>query len=540
MCGILFIHSQNVSNIQTEDVQGILKKRGPDAQSIVSIDDKALFEFNRLKIKDSSDNAMQPFQDGKTWSMCNGEIFNWEELVKKFNLKLSTSCDCEVIIALFKLFLTEGLSPAHATRKICEELDGEFAFVIYHQEMDTEFTIAARDPYGVRPLFIGDLKDDGGICFASEMKGIHGLCSSIEQFQPGSFLVDAHSSALGFRTNQQVYRQQFPVKYTILDENSALQAINSSLKAAVKKRLMSDKEICCLLSGGLDSSLIAGLVSAHFEPRTLKTYSIGLVGSPDLHHAKLVADHIKSDHTTIELSQEEFLDAIETVIYTIESYDTTSVRASVGNYLVSKYIKDNSDCKVVFNGDYADEVCGGYKYFSRCQDGEEFHNECVRLTSDIHYFDSLRSDRCISSNGLEGRVPYADKDFVQMYLSIAPELRMSNERIEKFLLRKAFDHEDLIPAEVLWRKKEAFSDGVSTVENSWHKIIKSYADQHVSDDDHQKMKNDIINPAVSKETALYKTIFKKFYDFDSIIPYYWLPKFCGEMNGEPSARELSS
>tara|TARA_B100000405_G_scaffold211913_1_gene149476 strand:+ start:1182 stop:2798 length:1617 start_codon:yes stop_codon:yes gene_type:complete len=538
MCGILFLHSTNLQEIDTDAVKGNLKTRGPDAHKTISINNKALIEFNRLKIKDSSDHAMQPFQDGSTWSMCNGEIFNWEDLTEKFDLHLKTQCDCEVIIALFKLFIMSGLSPTCATRKICQELDGEFAFVIYHQDEDREFIIAARDPYGVRPLFSGELKDSSGICFASEMKGIHDLCSTLEQFQPGSFMVEIHSKDLGVRTESFMYREPFPTTSTIDDEQVALQAINSSLKSAVKKRLMSDREICCLLSGGLDSSLIAGLVSTHFPPGTLKTYSIGLMGSPDLHHAKMVANHIKSNHTTIELSEKEFLDAIETVIYTIESYDTTSVRASVGNYLVSKYIRENSNCKVVFNGDYADEVCGGYKYFSRCSDAEEFHEECVRLTSDIHYFDSLRSDRCISSNGLEGRVPFADKDFVRTYLSIIPELRMSDKRIEKFLLRKAFDHEDLIPTEVLWRKKEAFSDGVSTMENSWHNIIKRYAEQHLSDVDHQKMKRDTINPAISKETALYKTMFKKFYDFDAIIPYYWLPKFCGEMNGEPSAREI--
>ncbi len=538
MCGILFVHSTNLQEIDTDAVKGILKTRGPDAQRHVTINSNALFEFNRLKIKDSSDHAMQPFQDESTWSVCNGEIFNWEALIEKFDLKLKTRCDCEVIISLFKLFLIDGLSPTSATRKICEELDGEFAFIIYHQDEDLEFVIAARDPYGVRPLFRGELKDSSGTCFASEMKGIHDICSTIEQFQPGSFLVNIHSNGTGFRTDSYMYREPFPTTSTILDEEAALQAINSSLKAAVKKRLMSDREICCLLSGGLDSSLIAGLVSKHFEPGSLKTYSIGLTGSPDLHHAKIVADHIKSNHTTIELSEEEFLNAIDTVIYTIESYDTTSVRASVGNYLVSKYIRANSNCKVVFNGDYADEVCGGYKYFSRCDDETDFHNECVRLTSDIHYFDSLRSDRCISSNGLEGRVPFADKDFVRTYLSITPKLRMSNKRIEKFLLRKAFDHEDLIPAEVLWRKKEAFSDGVSTIENSWHNIIKAHADQNLSDVDHLKMKKDTVNPAISKETALYKTMFKKYYDFDEILPYYWLPRFCGEMNGEPSAREL--
>ena len=518
MCGILFVHSSNLQNIDLQSTKGLLKNRGPDAQKSVTINANAYTEFNRLKIKDSSDNAMQPFQQGSTWLVCNGEIFNWEYLEHKYHLKMKTRCDCEVIIALFKLFCSNGDSPRMATQKICDELDGEFAFVIYHQDDDTDFVIAARDPYGVRPLFIGQLKDASGVCFASEMKGIHDICSSIEQFQPGSFLMNVHASPFGYRANWHVYRQPFPEAPTILDEQTALPAINSSLKAAVKKRLMSDREICCLLSGGLDSSLIAGLVSKHFEPGTLKTYSIGLKGSPDLHHAKLVADHIKSNHTTIELSEEEFLKAIETVVHTIESYDTTTVRASVGNYLVSKHIRQHSNCKVVFNGDYADEVCGGYKYLARCEDQEEFNAECIRLTSDIHFFDSLRSDRCISSNGLEGRVPFADKYFVNTYFSIAPKLRMSNGRIEKFLLRKAFDHENLIPHEVLWRKKEAFSDGVSTIENSWHKIIQKYANDRLSDLDFQNMSTDKVNPALSKETALYKTIFKK---YRKLIPNSW-------------------
>ena len=181
---------------------------------------------------------------------------------------------------------------------------------------------------------------------------------------------------------------------------------------------MSDREICCLLSGGLDSSLVAGLVSQYFPPYTVKTFSIGLKGSTDLEYAQKVADHIKSDHTNIEVSKEDFINAIEEVIHTIESYDTTTVRASVGNYLVSKYIKDNTECKVVFNGDYSDEVCGGYKYMSHCNDEDEFHKECIRLVEDIHFFDSLRSDRCISAHGLEARVPFADKDFVNLYKSI--------------------------------------------------------------------------------------------------------------------------
>jgi asparagine synthase (glutamine-hydrolysing) len=302
-----------------------------------------------------------------------------------------------------------------------------------------------------------------------------------------------------------------------LPEEDILKMIRATFKEAVRKRLMSDKEICCLLSGGLDSSLVAGLVSQHFEPYTLKTYSIGLKGSTDLEYAQKVAEHIKSTHTNIELSEQAFLDAIDIVIKTIESYDTTTVRASVGNYLVAKYIKDNSDCKVVFNGDYSDEVCGGYKYMSLCEDESEFHNECVRLVESIQWFDSLRSDRCISSQGLEARVPFADKDFVRLYKSIPVKMRMSNGRMEKYMLRKAFDEDNIIPQDVLWRKKEAFSDGVSSKDNSWHTILKNYIEDQLSDIEYEEIKLDSINPPVLKETAYYKKIFRKHFKFEKII-----------------------
>lgn len=532
MCGITFVHSNDLHKIKTNELQGKVSKRGPDDERYISIESTAFLGFNRLRIQDQSSDAMQPFCQDNVWMMCNGEIFNWKELVKKYDLKLKTDCDCEVILHLFNLF-TSQLPYAGAVEKLCNELDAEFAFVLYVKagNFEEDIVIAARDPFGVRPLFFGDLLETHGVGFGSEMKSIQEVCSRVEQFPPGHYIVSNKIYS---------YRPPFPKIDAVCDmqEDSALHSINSALKTAVKKRLMSDREICCLLSGGLDSSLIAGLVSQHFPPGTLKTFSIGLKGSPDLHYAKLVAKHIQSDHTSIEMSEEEFLDAIDKVIFTIESYDTTTVRASVGNYLVSKYIRENSECKVVFNGDYADEVCGGYKYFTRCDDETEFHDECIRLTNHIHYFDSLRSDRCISSNGLEARVPFADKNFVMTYLALPAKLRMSNVRIEKYLLRKAFEGENIIPNEILWRKKEAFSDGVSSIENSWHKILKSFVDKHLTEDEYIKMKEDPINPAISKETAFYKSAFKKHFKFDSAIPYFWLPRFCGDMNGEPSAREI--
>ena len=300
---------------------------------------------------------------------------------------------------------------------------------------------------------------------------------------------------------------------------------------------MSDKEICSLLSGGLDSSLVASIVSEKLGPNRLKTFAIGIEGSPDLKYAQMVADHIQSIHHSIELTEKQFLDAIEEVIYAIESYDTTTVRASVGNYLVSKYIKENTNCKVVFNGDYADEVCGGYKYFKKTKNPEQFHDECVRLVNDIHYYDCLRSDRSISNNGLEARVPFADKTFVNYYLSINPELRMSNNKIEKCMLRKAFEKDNLLPDSVLWRQKEAFSDGVTNETRSWHKIIQEFVDTQISDEYFENNKNKYThNTPVLKESFYYREIFEKYYPGKSnVIPYFWMPLWCEETN-DPSAR----
>ena len=239
--------------------------------------------------------------------------------------------------------------------------------------------------------------------------------------------------------------QLYDINYSY---NDILKNVNYYFKEAVYKRMMSDKEICSLLSGGLDSSLTASILSKKLGPYRLKTFAIGIKDSPDLENAKKVAKHIKSEHYSVELTEQDFLDAIPEVIYNIESYDTTTVRASVGNYLIAKYIRENTDCKVVFNGDYSDEVSGGYKYFKNAPNDEEFHKECVRLLYDIHYFDCLRSDRSISCNGLEARVPFADKNFINYYLSIPINYRTSKDKLEKLVLRDAFKEDNLLPADV--------------------------------------------------------------------------------------------
>jgi asparagine synthase (glutamine-hydrolysing) len=306
---------------------------------------------------------------------------------------------------------------------------------------------------------------------------------------------------------------------------------------------MSDRPVGCLLSGGLDSSLISALVAREFKINNkgqLNTFSIGIKGSTDLIYAKKVAEHIGSFHHSIELTEEEFLDAIPEVIYNIESYDTTTVRASTGNYLIGKYIKENTDITVVFNGDGSDEQ-SGYLYLANAPSPDDFKNECVRLLKEIHYYDVLRSDRSLSSNfSLETRAPFLDTDFVDYYMSIPSEAKMyGNGKIEKFLIRSAFDNDDLLPKDVLWRRKEAFSDGCSSNERSWHKIIQEFVDTQIPDEIYVTRKDKyVFNKPQLKESYYYRKIFESYYPGRSnMIPHFWLPKWNGNQQ-DPSAREL--
>ena len=522
MCGITFFLNKFVNNHTN-----LLTHRGPD-NSLIYKNEHVTMSFDRLMINDLSENGNQPFEINNCILICNGEIFNHELLQYKYGFKTISQSDCEIIIHMY-LYLKERNSNIYEIiHDLCNILDGEFAFCLYDKSQ--EFVIFARDPFGVRPLFY----DSNTFGFSSEMKAFIDH-TNVQQFPPGSFALLSEYTYFSYIFPYISIGKNI---YTYDDPDTILTNINNLLTNAVKKRLISDRNICCLLSGGLDSSLVASLVSK-YSTEQVKTFSIGLEGSPDLYYAQQVADYIKSDHTCITLSKEQFLESIEQVIKTIESYDTTTVRASVGNYLVSKYISENSDCKVVFNGDYADEVCGGYKYLEKCPNYDEFHNECCRLVKDICYFDSLRSDRTISGNGLEARVPFADKYFVEYYLSIHPMLRMtsSNNNIEKYLLRKAFEKENLLPESILWRKKEAFSDGVSKPENSWSDIISNFIEEQVSD---EEFNNNKFNECIEfklKETYFYYKIFKKYYYNDKVIPYLWMPKYCNQTD-DPSARKI--
>ena len=548
MCGIFSYisrsqHKKPYDNVITNFNK--IKNRGPD-NTQYKIINNVFLGFHRLSINDVTSAGNQPMKYKDYYLICNGEIFNHLDIKYKYGFKTNSNSDCEIILHLYDYLVNHENNmnnKSNVIRQLCNELDAEFSFILYDTKLDVIYV--ARDPYGVRPLFIGRTNNYNSECidnedyiFSSELKGLTDLVENAEQFPPGYYLIlENNKDNDKILSIKEKYHEIIIYKTFNINDDIILENLNKTFRKAVYKRMMSDKEICSLLSGGLDSSLVASIVSEKLGPNRLKTFAIGIEGSPDLKYAQMVAEHIQSVHHSIELTEKQFLDAIEEVIYAIESYDTTTVRASVGNYLVSKYIKENTNCKVVFNGDYADEVCGGYKYFKKATDPEQFHDECVRLVNDIHYYDCLRSDRSISNNGLEARVPFADKTFVNYYLSINPELRMSNNKIEKCLLRKAFSKDNLLPDSVLWRQKEAFSDGVTNETRSWHKIIQEFVDTQISDEYFENNKNKYIhNTPILKESFYYREIFEKYYPGKSnVIPYFWMPLWCEETN-DPSAR----
>ena len=524
MCGIFLYKGQKQDWDSLENDINRIGYRGPDNTHHEMIGNDVLFAFHRLAIMGTTEMGDQPMKHPNDVSLtliCNGEIYNYKDLADKYGFNLVTGSDCEIILLLFKKFGIE---------KTVKELDGVFMFAIH--EAKTGLLFAARDPMGVRPGFMG--RDGDEIMIASEVKPMMNHCSDIIPFFPGNWWC----SDTPDRFNP--YFHYNGTKIQEHNEEEICDKIRSLLIDAVKKRLMTEREIGCLLSGGLDSSLICALVNKYYEGPKLNSFSIGLPGSIDLEYAQTVADYLDTKHHQIEVSEGEFLDAIEKVIYNIESYDTTTVRASVGNYLVSKYISEITDCKVIFNGDGADEVCCGYVYLKNAPTSKDLQKESEKLVEEIHYFDVLRSDRSISSNGLEARTPFLDKAFVKYYLAISPELKSFDgiNRLEKCLLRQAFEDQEILPDEVLWRRKCAFSDGVSAKKKSWHHIIQAYVDKKISDNEFQQKRKTISHcTPVLKESYYYRKVFDSYFgENEKLIPHFWMPKWTDII--DPSAREL--
>ena len=577
MCGIFTLLNNNNTNYSNQFIIDNFNKgrgRGPEFSKLERIGLKQIMGFHRLAINGLNSKSNQPMILDDITLICNGEIYNYKELYEMMDVTPTTDSDCEVIIHLYKRY---GID------QTLQMLDGVFAFVLCDYDINNDYakTYIARDPYGVRPLYflyyengspeelISDISlNNNGfknnlIGFASEIKMLHAFKSEnhiIEHFEPGTYslyiLPHVVSSDWIFNKKERYHTYGFnSVMYNIDDvknENdmrSIYRNIQYYFTNAVKKRCyITERPIACLLSGGLDSSLVTALVNEYHKDistEPLETYSIGLEGSEDLKYAKIVADYLGTKHTEILLKEDDFISAINEVIYTIESYDTTTVRASIGNYLLGKYISENSSAKVIFNGDGSDELCGGYLYMHACPDELEFDKETRRLLKSIHAFDVLRSDKCISSHGLEPRTPFLDRSWVQYYLSIHPSVRFHPKKklCEKYLLRTAFsktyfknsDGEPLLPDEIIWRTKEAFSDGVSKDTRSLYEIIQDYILNNIESE--KKIDKNIIISKAEIEKKYYKFLFNSHYkDTDNIIPHYWMPKYVNATDA--SARTL--
>jgi len=523
-----------------------IKHRGPEYSSFDLIHENALLGFHRLAINDPTPDGNQPFhhcpvlKKSTFYCICNGEIYDHDLLVASYGLHESNekTSDCEVILPIYE-------NRKRRPEEFCRDLGSEFALVILEIEsFEITNIFAARDPIGVRPLFWHF--DGTTIVFSSEMKGLPKNQHNTKVFPPGHFMSwDPRTDSLP--TFKHYCRTAHPVCIPSHDGHiKAMNQIKGHLIEAVRKRIGStDRQLGCLLSGGLDSSLIVG-ITRHLLKKSFPVYTISLKGGgTDLIYAEKVANALGLEHHIVEIDVNDALSEIENTIYTIESYDITTVRASVMQKILAKYIQEKTpDVKVILTGENSDELFMGYLYYHCAPCLSEAGEDSKRLVRDVHRFDGLRTDRTTAAHGLEVRVPFADCDLVDLVQSLDPGF-ITPKKQEKYILRDAFKEMNLIPEEVLWRRKEAFSDAVSTSEDSWYRSIQTYVDSFISDEEFQK--NRIrwkINTPFTKEAYYYRKIFVKYFgDSDDVaetIPYFWMPRWqsSSEQKMDPSARTL--
>ncbi len=510
MCGIVGVFDLKVNHTELRtEVLKMSKKvrhRGPDWSGIFDCE-KAILAHERLAIVDPQ-SGRQPLKskDGNLILAVNGEIYNHQEIRKRYkdSYEFQTQSDCEVILPLYR-----EKGPG-----FLEEMNGIFAFALYDREKDSY--LIARDHIGIIPLYTGRDKH-GNFYVASELKALEGVCNKIEEFLPGHYLYSGDGVIKKWYTRDWIDYSAVGNNITSVDD------LRSSLEASVHRQLMSDVPYGVLLSGGLDSSIISA-VAKKFAPKRIESgdkaeawwpqlhsFAVGLTGSPDLAAARKVADHIGTVHHEINFVVEEGLDAIRDVIYHIETYDVTTVRASTPMYLMARVIK-SMGVKMVLSGEGADEIFGGYLYFHKAPDPEAFHEETVRKLSKLHLYDCLRANKSLAAWGVEGRVPFLDKEFLDVAMRLNPRDKMiSKERIEKWILRKAF--EDYLPATVAWRQKEQFSDGVGY---NWIDTLKELTSREISDEQLANARYRFpINPPMSKEEYFYRSIFSEHFPSDS-------------------------
>ncbi|MBU3103368.1 asparagine synthase B [Clostridium gasigenes] len=523
MCTIMSYTGTDMKHEKFAEALQRTESRGPDMTEILTLP-SGILGFQRLSIMDLSFSGMQPFTRNTDASICNGEIYGFREIKKELTKKghkFISDSDCEVLLPMYHEYGLDMFS----------KLDAEYATVIYDGKKDS--FIAARDPIGIRPLFYG-YSESGKIIFASEAKNLVGLTAKIIAFPPGHYYADGKFTCYcDIAATEGEYCQD--------DLDVICTKIHDKLVAAIEKRMDADAPVGFLLSGGLDSSLVCAVAQKLHPQKPIKTFCIGMTEDAiDLKYAKEVADYIHSDHTVIYMTKEDVIGSLDEVIKLLGTYDITTIRASMAMYLICKKMHEISDVKVLLTGEISDELFG-YKYTDFAPNAEEFQKESQKRMRELHMYDVLRADRCISSNSLEARVPFGDLDFVKYVMSIDPEKKLNKYNMGKYLLRHAFEG-DYLPNNILYREKAAFSDAVG---HSMVDYLKEYAEACYSDEEFEKLCEKYASHAkpFTKESLLYRETFEKYYPGQSeMIVDFWMPN--KEWEGcdvtDPSARVLSN
>lgn len=519
MCSIMGYCSSRADIKSFSDGFEQTLSRGPDDSRVICFE-SGILGFHRLAIMGLTPEGMQPFELNGSYAVCNGEIYGFEsiksQLSKKYSFK--SGSDCEILLPMYFELGVEMFS----------RLDAEFALIIY--DARTNEFIAARDPIGIRPLYYGHDKY-GDIIFASEPKNLVGLTDKIMPFPPGHYYKDGK-----FIAYSKIYHAD---EYSADKLPKIFENIHDKLVAGVEKRLLADAKVGFLLSGGLDSSLVCS-IAAKKSRTPIRTFAIGMEGDAiDLKYARQVADYIKSEHTEVIMTRDEVIASLEEVIKALGTFDITTIRASMGMYLICKWIHENTDIRVLLTGEISDELFG-YKYTDFAPSAEEFQLESEKRIKELHMYDVLRADRCISVNSLEARVPFGDLDFVKYVMAIDPAKKLNTYGKGKYLLRKAFEG-DYLPHDILYREKAAFSDAVG---HSMVDYLKEYAESIYSDEEFaQKCQKYTHAAPFTKESLLYREIFEKYYPGQSqMIVDFWMPNksWQGCNVNDPSARVLSN
>lgn len=520
MCSFLVCMDKSVAKSKIEEGLKKIEYRGPDSTKLVTLED-GYFGFNRLAIMGLTEEGMQPFETEDSIVVCNGELYGFRRVKKQLEKKgyhfLSDS-DCEIITPWYQ----------EEKESIFKQMDAEYACVIYDKK--TKSVIASRDPIGIRPMFYG-YTEKKKIAFASECKALQSFCKEVFPFPPGYYYKDGKFICYHDASKSSHYHQD--------ELETIFQKIHDLLVKGVEKRLDSDAPLGFLLSGGLDSSLVCSIATRVLK-KPIRTFAIGMEKDAiDLKYAKEVAEYIGSIHTEVIMTKEEVLASLKEVIYHLETYDITTIRASIGMYLLSKWIHENTDIKVLLTGEVSDELFG-YKYTDFAPSKEEFQKESEKRIKELYMYDVLRADRCISGCSMEARVPFADLKFVDYVMGIDPAKKMNVYGKGKYLLRKSFQ-KDYLPENILMREKAAFSDAVG---HSMVDDIKAYAQEYYTDEEfEEKRKKYSVNMPFTKESLLYREIFEEFYpEKGNLIVDFWMPNKSWEGCNvdDPSARVLKN